>query len=275
MGAEGDAPPVAGTNHVSFGKSQLRLECTLEEQMADIENSNKLWDTRDRNKLKAGIIVGYSLASLTLITFVFAMLAVPISGANAPNGGIPYPYLDTLQQYPRDYIWQYIGMVVIILYLAHYAFIEKYINASTKISTRIGLLLAIISAGILLVDYYLQVTIIVPSLRANEHEGIALVTQYNPHGTFIALEELGYILMLLSFVCLVPIYIRKAYGARSLAIINTAGAVVVMLDFIALSIKYGLDRKDRFEIVILSVCWLLLILNGLLIARRIRKDVSV
>jgi hypothetical protein len=39
---------------------------------------------------------------------------------------------------------------------------------------------------------------------------------------------------------------------------------------------YGIDRKDRFEIVILSACWLALIVNSVLLSvffrRRLKAD---
>lgn len=56
---------------------------------------------------KVGFWTSLALALTTLITFGFALTAVPISGANAPNSGLPYPYLDTLMQYPKDYKWPF------------------------------------------------------------------------------------------------------------------------------------------------------------------------
>jgi hypothetical protein len=42
------------------------------------------------------------------------------------------------------------------------------------------------------------------SLMNGQAQGIALLTQYNPYGVFIVLEELGYLLMSLSFLFLAP-----------------------------------------------------------------------
>jgi hypothetical protein len=38
-----------------------------------------------------------------------------------------------------------------------------------------------------------------------------------------------------------------------------------------ISIKYGLDRQDRFEVVVLSVDWLVLIVNGVLLSMVFRR----
>jgi hypothetical protein len=42
---------------------------------------------------QVGFYSALSTAIITLITFAFAMTAIPISGANCPGGGIEYPYL--------------------------------------------------------------------------------------------------------------------------------------------------------------------------------------
>jgi len=62
----------------------------------------------------------------------------------------------------------------------------------------IGLSFAIVSVVLLLSDYYIQIAVIKPSLINGETEGIAILSQYNPHGIFIALEEIGYITMILA-----------------------------------------------------------------------------
>jgi Na+-driven multidrug efflux pump len=42
--------------------------------------------------------------------------------------------------------------------------------------------------------------------------------------------------------------------------------VVGISTLAALSVAYGLERQDRFEIVILSACWLALVAGGFVLA---------
>ena len=49
-----------------------------------------------------------------------------------------------------------------------------------------------------------------PSILLGETEGFALLTQYNPHGVFIALEDLGYFLMGMAFVFLGALFAGRA-----------------------------------------------------------------
>lgn len=44
------------------------------------------------------------------------------------------------------------------------------------------------------------------------------------------------------------------------------GFLLVVLSLLAVSIAYGLERVDRFEVIAISIDWLLLIVNGVLLA---------
>lgn len=233
-----------------------------------------LWNTVENPKLLTGVFSSYGLALTTLITFGFAMIAIPISGANAPNGDIVYPYLETIQQYPRDYIWQYLAMVLMCTYLINYIIIKELLTdtGTVKLFAKIGVAFAIISTAILLVDYYIQVNSIVISLMSKEFEGVPLLTQYNPHGVFITLEELGYITMMLSFACLVPAFWRKKH--KPIAIVYLIGFVASVIAYTLISIQFGLDKQDRFEVIIISLAWLILITNGILIGNNMRKQIT-
>jgi hypothetical protein len=61
-------------------------------------------------------------------------------------------------------------------------------------SHRFGYLSAIVTPG-LASDYYIQFSVIPMSLINRETERIPLLIRYNPHGIFLAMEELGYLVM--------------------------------------------------------------------------------
>ena len=75
------------------------------------------------------------------------------------------------------------------------ASIHAYAPEPRRIFSRIGLAFAIAYAVVVGVDYFVQFTVVIPSLQAGETEGLSLFTQYNPHGLFIAGEALGYLAM--------------------------------------------------------------------------------
>lgn len=73
--------------------------------------------------------------------------------------------------------------------------------------TLTALVLAAISVTILSSDYFVQLSVIQPSVLRGETDGIALLSQYYPHGVFIALEELGYLLMSAALLFATPAFV--------------------------------------------------------------------
>lgn len=224
--------------------------------------------TADGNLLRLASLSSYGLAFITLITFAFAITAVPISGANAPNGGILYPYLETIGQYPKDYIWQYLALVMICVYLINVIMIKAIVNREKQVYMQVASSFAIIAAVTLLINYFVQVNVVPISLMSQKYEGIALLTQYNPHGIFIALEELGYIMMVISFGFLIPVF-RGKY-TNVIAVVYLLAVLTAIAGLIFISLQYGLNKMDRFEVIIISITWLVLVINGILIGNKVR-----
>jgi len=226
--------------------------------------------TEDRNALRLTFLSSYVLGFITLITFAFALIAIPISGANAPSdGGILYPYLETLDQFPRDYIWQYIAMLMICIYLINIVTIRSIVKKEKQIYIQIASTFAIVSSIILLINYFVQVNVVPISLMNKEYEGIALLTQYNPHGIFIAMEELGFTMMAISFGFLVPVF--KGKYTRLISIIYLVALVAAAIGFVYIHTIFGLDKLDRYEVIIITITWIVLILNSIIIGNKVRK----
>ncbi len=223
-------------------------------------------------------LVGFYSAILTtviaVVTFGFAITAMPISGANCLQGCIAYPYLDTLSQFPKDYLWMFSAIALILVYVTLMASIHSYATWQTKIFSQVGLSFAIVTAVILLSDYFIQFSVVPISLTNGETEGIALLTQYNPHGIFVVLEELGYLMMSLSFLFVAPVFANRGRLESAVRWVFTVGFILVIVSLVMISINYGLDRKDRFEVASLSIDWFVLIINGVLLSVVFRKQLK-
>jgi len=240
--------------------------------------NNNAYNTISESSTSSSLQVGYYSAILTavitIVTFGFALIAIPISGANCPGGCIEYPYLDTVAQFPRDYLWMPLAMMLITVYVVLMVSIHAYANKEKKIFSQIGLCFATIVAGILLSNYFIQFSVIPVSLMNAETDGVAILTQYNAHGIFIALEDLGYLIMSLSFVFMIPVFGNKGRLETVVRWVFTLGFVLAVVALVVISINHGLDRQDRFEVVVLSVDWLVLIVNGFLLSRVFRKQLK-
>jgi hypothetical protein len=161
------------------------------------------WRTRMQDTSTAsrfGFYAGLFTAVMGVVAFGLAVTAVPVAGANCPSNCVPYPYMGTAGQWPKDFLWQPPAILFILGYLALMLSIHDSVPAGRKILSLAALCLALVSATVLAIDYYVQFAVVPVSLQANETNGLPLLIQYNPHGLFIALEEFGYLAMGLSFV---------------------------------------------------------------------------
>jgi len=210
-------------------------------------------------------------ALMTVVTFGLAITAVPNAGAGCRVNCVEYPYLDTLSEYPGDYLWMPSAMILVVLYVVLVASINAYAAQHKKIYGQIGLSFALIAAGVLLSDYFVQFSVVPVSLMNEQTEGIALLTQYNPYGVFIVLEELGYLLVSLSFVFLAPVFAGGGRMASAVRWVFVAGFVLTLIFLAAISAYYGLERMDRFEIAAVSITWLVLAINGVLLSVLFRR----
>jgi hypothetical protein len=235
---------------------------------------------RDKAKLplKVSARFGFYLSVLTVmitvVTFGVAMTALPNSGAGCAADCFTYPYLDSLSQYPQDYYWMPLAIILTLVYLALMAVIHASEAESRKVFSLIGLTLAISATIILVADYYVQFAVIPVSLMNGEIEGITLLTQYNPHGVFIVLEELGYVLMSLSFLAIAPVFARSSRLEGAIQWVFIVSFALMLLSFIGIMYGFGLNRLDRFEIAAISIDWLTLIINGVLLAISFRRQME-
>jgi hypothetical protein len=239
------------------------------------QDSVKSSELSTRTANQAGYYSAILTTIITIITFGFAMAAIPISGANCPGECVAYPYLDTVAQFPRDYMWMPLAMMMVLTYVIFTVAIHAYAENHKKIYGQIGLTFAVISAAVLLAAYFTQFSVITVSLMNGETAGIPLLIQYNPHGVFIALEELGYLMMSLSFLFVAPVFAERSRLESSVRWIFVIGFGLTIVSLVVISIIFGLERLDRFEVFAISIDWLVLIINGILLSivfRRHLKD---
>lgn len=205
-------------------------------------------------------------ALLTTVTFGFALYAIPISGANCLENCVEYPYLDTAARFPRDFMWMPLAILLVLAYVTLMVSIHTYAPGSKKTFSQAGLSFALMAATMLASVYFIQFSVIPISLMKGETDGLAALIQYNPHGVFIAMEELGYLLMSLSFLFMAPVFAGRGRLERAVRWIFAGAFFLAIAALLAISLIYGLERLDRFEVAVISIDWLVLIVNGILLS---------
>jgi hypothetical protein len=226
-----------------------------------------------RSAARFGFWAALATPILTIVTFGFAITALPNSGRGCQTDCVTYPFAGDLvaSQFPGDYLWMLPAMALMLLFVALIAAVHQFAPASRRVFSQVGLCLAVVAATVLLVDYFIQFTVMQPSLEKGQLEGWALFTQYNPNGVFLALEELGFLLMSVVFLAIAPVFDGATKVDRALRWILVGGFVTTLAALAVVSALFGLDRQDTFEIAAISIVWLTLLAAGPLMAVTFRR----
>ena len=231
-------------------------------------------DLDQRSVLKFGFYNSLILIILTFVTFGLAMIAIPPAGPYCPGDCMSYPYSDLLSYYPRDYYWMYLAIFQLFAYLIFITSIHFIVPPGKNIFSFISIAFALITTTVLLIAYFTQFSVIPISMMKGESEGIALITQYNSHGLFIAMEELGYITMSIAFLFLYPVFSANNNIEKSIRIILILQFAVMLLSFLFYATKFGVDREYRFEVAVITIDWIVTITIGILVAILIKRKLN-
>lgn len=224
-------------------------------------------------KLNFSSVVAFFTSFITLFAFILAYNTPPLSGpfCRASNC-YQYPYLDIASRFPRDYFWMFPAMIIAISYLVLMLVLSNRVNGKKKLLGQLTAIFASISSGVFLLTFYTQLTVVQSSLLKGETDGISLLTQFNPHGLFIALEEFGFLLMVLSFLAAGLAMTPKTKLEKWIKGIFIGCFLLTIISFAVISATMGLNREYYFEVAAYTFTWFTLILNGFLLFLLFKKE---
>ncbi len=230
-------------------------------------------DAVERAYLNSGAPrLGFWFAGLTVVVAtVFTVVAIatpPRSGPFCTSGCIPSPYTDVAQFIPNDYFWLIPGILLAPVFVGLMASVNSYATETTRVFGRVALSLAVVYATAITADYFIQFTVVVPSLQSGETQSLSLLTQYNPHGIFIALEVMAYMAMAAAFLAAAPVFAggKTERGVRWTFVSGFVLAVGAFVGFWLL----GHDLI-AVEVAVLMIDWAMLIVGGALLAVVFRR----
>jgi hypothetical protein len=139
-------------------------------------------------------------ALMAVVSLAMAITTLPRSGPYCQSGCVGYPYTDVAAFVPMDYLWMYPAVVLTLLAMVLVECIHHQVAPSRGLLSRIAVAFTTMGVAILVVDYASQLTFIQPALLLGETEGLSPWSQYNPHGIFIALENVGYVMINIAYL---------------------------------------------------------------------------
>lgn len=225
-----------------------------------------------RQRLDSGLAIATSIVGL--LALASGVTTPPRSGPFCSTGCVDYPYTDAAAFVPRDYWWLYPQSLLIVLVLVLLVRIHAVAAPTARVFSGIAVVLSTVAAAALLADYIIQLTVLQPSLLRGETSGLSVLSMYNPHGVFIALENLGYLLLGLALLMVAAVFTRATPLERGLRWLFLTGGALAVVALPALAIAYRADLEYRYEVAAISVTWITLIVGGLLLFRWFRNTVE-
>jgi hypothetical protein len=220
---------------------------------------------------RAGFWAASLTAFLAAVSFGVAATTPPRTGPfAAPGTAIPYPYAAAARFVPRDFVWMYLAVLMMLAFLVLAACVRERAADDRKVFGTVGLCLSAVSFTVIAMDYFIQLRTVQPALLRGELEGLAILSQYNPHGVFIALEELGFLVMGLSFAFL-ALALGSSRLQRATRWVYLVSSALLVAAFVGMSWYFGFALEYRFEVTAISIGWLTLMVSGSLLAFVFRR----
>ena len=219
-----------------------------------------------------GAWVAAVTAALGVLTAVLAVTTPPRSGPMCQlDECVTFPYTDVAAYVPRDYLWMYPALMLVTAFLLLVAILAAATAAPRRAYAAAALSFATLGAALLVADYGLQLFVAQPSLVVGEGESLTLISQYNPRGVFIALENLGYAALAVCYVCVGLTLTGPGRLVGAVRWVFVGGGALTWAALVGLAIAYGADLTYRFELAAISVHWLVTVSTGLMLAIHFRR----
>lgn len=218
-----------------------------------------------------GFWVATTTAVLGLVSLGMAATTLPRTGPFCSQGCLDYPFATSVEFVPRDFLWMYPATVMLLAYMTLTIVVLAHAKPDRRLTAMVGVAFTLLAVGPLAVDYAIQLTVVQPSLLAGESDGIALVSQYNPHGVFIALESVGYVALAVAFVFLSPAITGRDWPVRALRWLLLVAGVLTLVTLVVMSWWFGMDLEYRFEVIAISITWITVIASAALLAVWLRR----
>jgi len=234
--------------------------------MSKLVKSESATSTNQMIAARLGLWTAFLLALVAATSFAIGITTLPRSGPYCTGNCLAYPYLDAVRYVPRDYLWVIPSTLLTPLFVVLTGCIHACVQNTRRVLGLVGLCFASISAAIITIDYFIQLQVLEPSLVKGETGGLVLFSQYNPHGIFIALEDLGYLMLCVAFL-----FSGAALGhtnrlERSIRWTFISAALLGFVCFVGMYWQFGFNLEYRFEVAIITITWITLLVSGAMLS---------
>jgi hypothetical protein len=216
------------------------------------------------------------------VTAIGATLALGIGVFTPPRGGvlctsgcIAYPYTDAAPFVAGDSIWIVPAVVMTLGFVVVTACLHELARPGGRLAGLVAMALATLAAALLVGDYAVHFMVVMPSLAKGEGALVTVLSIYNPHGVFIALENAGYFVMGLAFIATAGAVPGTDRLERAIRWVFLVAGLLAVGGFAAFAALFGTDLDVRYEVAAISVDYLALIIGGGLLTVLFRRPLRI
>ncbi|HEY7587836.1 MAG TPA: hypothetical protein VIB49_03700 [Thermoplasmata archaeon] len=203
-----------------------------------------------------------------ILTAVFAAATIGIGIFGTSYTAVPQSYPYSIPFNPVDYAWLYPATLLAPTFVALLACIHACARGDKRVFSLVALSFGLIYAVVIAIVYFIQWTVVLPSIRLGETEGLSLFIQSNPHGLFVALESLAYLMMTAAFLAAAPVFAGGRLE-RAIRWLFVGGFVAAIVAFAALSWMGA--QIVVFEVAVIAIVCIVLIAGGAMLSVLFRR----
>ena len=240
--------------------------------MASNVGEDSAVDCARKSAARLGWWISVLTAVVAIAAFGIGILTPPHSGPFCTASCIAYPYAGAVAFFPRDYLWVFPGMLLASLFVVLSICVDFWVEAEKRVFSRIAVAAATAGATLIALDYFIQFEVMQPSLLKGESDGLAFFSQYNPHGAFIAVEDLGYLGMSAAFAFLGVSLTGKSGLERATRWLLAISGVLGFATFAGMTAAFGNNLETRFELAIITIVWTVLPVAATMLAILFRRS---
>ena len=220
-----------------------------------------------------GVLAGRTtLLATALLSSVSMLAAWPLALMAVPQSGpwcrearcVTYPFTD-VEYRVIDFAWMYPAILGLAAFAVLIALLDS--GATHRLAAaRLARLTCEYGVGILVITYALQLMVVQPGIIKGEQEALSFWTQYNPHGGFVALENLGYLMLCVGLIAIARTVPGRGAGRRTVRLTaGGLGALGVLLLPVMASLL-GSRLEYLYEVSVISLVWVGIIVVAPLLA---------
>jgi hypothetical protein len=206
------------------------------------------------------------LAALALLAGVLT----PTPGGGPCNGACAaYPFADPalIRDFvPVSFFWMYPAIGMLLALVVCVASLGAIGQGVARLAPVLALAFTLIGTSVLVGEYAIQLAVVAPSLLHGEGAAVVALSLFNPHGAFVALEDVGYWTLGLAFLGIAATVKGANLAERVAHVVFLVGGILAVGALPVLVVVLGADLGYAYEIFVITVVDLALVVGGACVA---------